>query len=331
MSKLDDSLFSVETPENVAFGYEVAGIGSRFLAALIDTIFIAILQIITNFVIFFIIRNFLLQLENEQLAAWGVAIFGLISFGLLWGYYTFFEILWHGQSPGKRLIHLRVLQSDGSPVTLTESLIRNLVRLVDFLPLYYGIGVFTMFFSKQARRLGDLAAGTLVVYSQNSISLDSLRSPISNFPVKVELAEQVSQLPVERLGNEELQLGESFLGRRPKLENGNALSKKILESLFIKMEVPLETYHRQNAAELIKAIILHSQTDGESTNKRISEWANKRIDERVNEHNDGLAKKKIDEPEKKQIDKSTNEQIDKPENKKTNEAENPNNPFAGLF
>ncbi|MEK7327557.1 MAG: RDD family protein, partial [Chloroflexota bacterium] len=103
---------------------------------------------------------------ESPVIAWLVAIFGLISFAFFWGYYILFEMLWNGQSPGKRWVGLRVIRTDGTPITLTESIIRNLVRLVDFLPAYYGVGVVTMFINEQSRRLGDLAAGTLVVHDR---------------------------------------------------------------------------------------------------------------------------------------------------------------------
>src|SRR5215510_11634669 len=98
----------------------------------------------------------------------------LASFVLFWGYYIFFEMLWNGQTPGKRWVGLRVIRTDGTPITLSESFIRNLTRLVDFLPAAYGIGIISMFLDKQSRRLGDLAAGTLVVHDRAPISIQSL-------------------------------------------------------------------------------------------------------------------------------------------------------------
>src|SRR5262249_1027168 len=153
---LPDELLSIDTPENVAFGYTVAGIGSRFLAALVDTIIIVTLQIIVLLVSGFALNRLDLI---DALGAWLAAIFGLIAFLMFWGYYIFFEMLWNGQSPGKRWAGLRVIRVDGTPVTLAESIIRNLVRIIDFLPIGYGLGIVTMFVNDQARRLGDMAAG----------------------------------------------------------------------------------------------------------------------------------------------------------------------------
>ena len=186
MPALDDYLH-IDTPENVAFGYEVAGIGSRFLAALVDTLLIVILQVIVNVTLLLLVAAFLdFRLDDLNGLpsgwAWVAAAFGLVAFAFLWGYYIFFELLWNGQSPGKRMVGLRVLRANGAPITLAESLIRNLVRLIDFLPMYYGVGVVTMFIDSKSRRLGDLAAGTLVVRERARITLESLASPLPTPP-----------------------------------------------------------------------------------------------------------------------------------------------------
>src|SRR5262249_33255826 len=128
--------------------------------------------------------------------AWLLAVFGLVAFAFLWGYYIFFEMAWNGQSPGKRWVGLRVMRLDGTPLTLSESIIRNLVRLVDFLPAYYGVGVVAMFISSQSRRLGDLAAGTVVVHDRAAVTLASLAASAQVTPAAGPV---VASLPVERL------------------------------------------------------------------------------------------------------------------------------------
>ena len=176
MNTPDDTL-RIDTPENVIFGYRVAGIGSRFLAAIIDSLLIVVLEVVVNAAVLLLAR-FIFRVSfagnDDAGLAWLLGIFGLIAFAFLWGYYIFFEMLWNGQSPGKRRMGLRVLRLDGTPITLSESIIRNLVRLVDFLPAYYGVGVVVMFINSQARRLGDLAAGTVVVHDRAAVTLESL-------------------------------------------------------------------------------------------------------------------------------------------------------------
>lgn len=163
-----DSRYTIDTPENIEFGYDIAGIGSRFLAAIIDTFFIGVAEVIVLLVVGLAVQS--LSLGESILTAAGA----LLGFIILWGYYVAFELAWNGQSPGKRMLGLRVVREGGRPITVIASIIRNLIRIVDFLPLLYGIGVVAMFVDRRARRLGDLAAGVLVVRERAEVTLESL-------------------------------------------------------------------------------------------------------------------------------------------------------------
>lgn len=251
---LPDEMLSIETPENVAFGYNVAGIGSRFLAALIDTAVIVMLELTVFFVSSLAMS---VSAIADTLGVWAAAILGLLSFAIFWGYYIFFEMLWNGQSLGKRLVGLRVIRLDGTPVTLAESVIRNLVRLIDFLPFGYGIGVVTMFINSQARRLGDLAAGSLVVHDGGEISVQSIAAR-QTIPLLNSLADQVvldPSLPLERIEQQDVQILEDFLSRRHQLANAQPLAAQILKRLYTKMgaDVPQNSAapDRQLAALLV--------------------------------------------------------------------------------
>lgn len=167
-----DEFLNIDTPENVVFGYEVVGIGSRFLAALIDTTIIGLLLLATNAILILVFVGGFNDLSSAS--SFVLAVLSLLSFAFFWGYYIFFEMTWNGSLPGKRQVGIRVIRADGTPITLAESVIRNLVRLVDFLPGAYGLGLVTMFIDSKARRLGDLAANTLVVRVQTAVSLESL-------------------------------------------------------------------------------------------------------------------------------------------------------------
>ncbi|MCB9136204.1 MAG: RDD family protein [Anaerolineales bacterium] len=263
---LPSDTLNIETPENVAFGYTIAGIGSRFLAALVDTILIGLLQVIV-FVVTFTLAKILLPtnvltLEGDNpYLAWIIGISGLISFAFLWGYYIFFEMLWNGQSPGKRRAKLRVIRVDGTPITLTESIIRNLVRLIDFLPAYYGIGVVTMFVNEQSRRLGDLAAGTLVVReSGEPVTLESLAARATEpQPVYRPIAPDLGPLPVEMLTPQDIQLLEDFHARRNHLANHDVLGRRILQKLLERMNLPPKEYDRWETDRLLTTILRASK------------------------------------------------------------------------
>jgi hypothetical protein len=84
-------------------------------------------------------------------------------FLLNWGYFTLFEALWHGRTPGKRVARIRVIQRSGRAIGIFESMARNFIRYVDQIPFFYAVGVIAVFATRQHQRLGDLAAGTLVV------------------------------------------------------------------------------------------------------------------------------------------------------------------------
>ena len=254
---LPEDYLSIDTPENVAFGYTVAGIGSRFLAALVDTCLIIILQGIVNFTLLLLAPNLLgdeLNGEGNALL-WLGALFGLIAFAFLWGYYIFFEMLWNGQSPGKRWAGLRVIRANGTPITLTESIIRNLVRLVDFLPAYYGVGVVTMFIDSQSRRLGDLAAGTLVVRDRAPVTLESLAAqPVAPPPGQPAPA-TYTDWPVERLAASTIEMAEDFLRRREQLTNREALARTIVQALLSQMSFTSPLALEGQAEKIIAQIV----------------------------------------------------------------------------
>lgn len=253
-----DEFLNIDTPENVVFGYEVVGIGSRFLAALIDTTIIALLLLTANVILVYVLLGGLNNLSMGN--SFIVALLSLISFAFFWGYYIFFEMRWNGSSPGKRQVGIRVIRADGTPITLAESVIRNLVRLVDFLPGAYGLGLVTMFIDGKARRLGDLAANTLVVREQTAVSLESLGKAatsadpvISRAPGSAE--REAAKWPVDKLTEADIQLAESLLQRYNDLPNGFTLANQILNRLVERMELPSNPVRPSEAIYAIKRIV----------------------------------------------------------------------------
>jgi uncharacterized RDD family membrane protein YckC len=150
-------LHQVITTEKVPFSYRVAGLGSRFLAWLVDAGFIAILGTAG------LCAGVVLETAREGV---GIAVMLLWVFALSWGYFLLFEWLWHGQTPGKRLMGIRVIQWQGTSVSFYQSAVRNILRVVDSLPLFYGLGFVVAACNRESRRLGDLAADTLVVHTE---------------------------------------------------------------------------------------------------------------------------------------------------------------------
>ena len=173
--------YTIDTPENVTFGYQVAHIGSRFVGALIDTALIVVLLVSLNALLIWVLASMgdtpgLLRDAGSEnwVAGLVLAVYLLLNFAIVWGYYFLFELRWDGRTPGKRVAGTQVLRANGGPAGFSEVAIRNLVRIVDFLPIAYAVGVITMFLNAKARRLGDFAAGTVVVRMHTEVGLEQL-------------------------------------------------------------------------------------------------------------------------------------------------------------
>jgi uncharacterized RDD family membrane protein YckC len=145
-----DALALAETPEGIALVLRPAGMVARSYAYSID----------------FLIRMAVILAATTVLGAmsrFGTGVFLLLLFGLEWGYPVAFELMPGAATPGKRALGLRVVMSSGLPVTPAAAMIRNLLRTADFLPFGYAIGLVLMLLRPDFKRLGDLAAGTLVI------------------------------------------------------------------------------------------------------------------------------------------------------------------------
>ncbi len=166
-----ESRYRLETPENIELDYEVAGVGSRFCALAVDGLIQTFVLLAIIFVLALLNVNILPvdadidpAARNFGLETWAQAVILVIALVIFFGGYPmFFELLMRGQTPGKRILKIRAIAENGTPMTASQTLTRNLVRLVDMLPGFYFVGGMVMFFHPLHRRLGDLASGTLVV------------------------------------------------------------------------------------------------------------------------------------------------------------------------
>jgi uncharacterized RDD family membrane protein YckC len=146
-----DTIREVSTPELIELRLHCAGPVPRALAWVVDQL----------------LRFAIMAVVGIVVAFWGragMAAYLIIFFVIEWFYPVLFEVFGHGATPGKRSLGLQVLHEDGTPIAWRASLIRNLLRAADFLPFLYGIGLISMLLSRDSRRLGDIVAGTLVVY-----------------------------------------------------------------------------------------------------------------------------------------------------------------------
>jgi uncharacterized RDD family membrane protein YckC len=148
------------TPEHVLIHLPPAGAGSRFLALIVDA---ALVFGAAGFA-----AKLLLPLSPEGV---GYALFATLNFVLTWGYHVYFETRHGGRSPGKMLVGLRVVDGRGLPLELEQSFVRNVMRVLDFAPAFYGLGACAIQLDAWRRRLGDIVADTLVVREARSFSL----------------------------------------------------------------------------------------------------------------------------------------------------------------
>ncbi len=139
----------------------LAGIGSRFIAILLDTLILVAGSFFLLAIAAFVLPA--LGAYGRKAMSWGIGIFTLIAFLVLWGYFTLFEAFNNGRTLGKLAAKIRVIHQSGRGMNFVESLSRNLVRYIDFMPFFYGVGIVTLFLSRRHQRLGDMVAGTLVV------------------------------------------------------------------------------------------------------------------------------------------------------------------------
>ncbi len=228
---MDDSL-RLETPEQIEINYDIARLGSRFIAALWDTLALVALQIMLFLAGLLVVR--LLDAGGAFVGEAWIAVLILLSFILFWGYYVLFEVIWSGQTPGKRLAGIRTVRANGYPIGFVESAIRNVVRIIDFLPGNYGIGTVVMFVDRRSRRLGDFAAGTIVVHDRAALSLQKLRTPVA-----VDSRFLEPPLPnLHRLSLEEVEAARTFLQRRGALINADALAAQLAGRFRQQLELP---------------------------------------------------------------------------------------------
>jgi uncharacterized RDD family membrane protein YckC len=162
---------TVVTPEQVQLQFQTAGIGSRVMAQLFDTLMLLVL----NTGIFFALYGLASLSDGEVQSSTGsdyaVAVFIIFWVLVNVGYFICTEYYMGGQTPGKRIFGLRVIQDNGQSATFLAVIIRNFFRIIDLLPTFYFLGMVVMIFSKKDKRIGDIVAGTIVVVEQHRAQL----------------------------------------------------------------------------------------------------------------------------------------------------------------
>ncbi len=214
---------TLETPERAVLSLEVAGLGPRAFAYLVDLLLVFLFWV-TALLAYSVVGDLVRRVQQLSAAAQIAAVVGFFALG--WCYDIAWETLWRGQTPGKRLLGLRVARADGSPVGFVESLVRNVLRAVE-IPFLYAPGVLAIALTPCHQRLGDLVAGTLVLRDRAyDLSRYAVPAPDPRYaPLRRRAAAALSHADYERLSE--------FLQRRQALldEARERIGKKIAAGL----------------------------------------------------------------------------------------------------
>ncbi len=216
----------IETPERVPLAFALASIGNRFLAVAVDH-FIQFLALFLTGWLFIWLAGIgsetisIDQVTSGELSKWTIALLFIAASLIFSGYFVFFEWMFNGQTPGKRLFKLRVIREDGRPITLWEAIARNILRIVDAFPGFvvpiYSIGLIIIFLNSRDQRVGDLFAGTVVVRerSDDAPTFDETFSEeIGDSALKRVQPRAVFDADIGSLTDEEMDVVAAFLRRR---------------------------------------------------------------------------------------------------------------------
>jgi uncharacterized RDD family membrane protein YckC len=243
---------TIDTPEQTALDFPLAGIGSRFLGMVADTA----IQVVAGLVL--VIGGTLLipsfHFLNRASPQWIVAIVVFGIFLLNSAYYAFFESIWNGQTPGKRYAQLRVMKDDGRPISPYDAILRNLMRIVDQLPAFYGVGVICMLVSNESKRLGDYVAGTVVVHEK---TLEGVR-PIGNAQVDA----TIPPFDASSLTLDELRLIETFIHRRDSWDPRVRTSMAMQISTRIGDKLGVKVYGWPRTENFLEAVLQQCRNSG---------------------------------------------------------------------
>ena len=220
------NIYTITTPENIKLEYELAGVGSRMLAVALDTLIqwtfmvvVYLVMLLFGFGDDFFTDN--LGKSNSIVIAFSFIVLFFIFFYFCIIFYIFFN----GQTPGKRVVGLQVINSNGEPINFFASVVRNIVRIVDMIPFGYLVGGILVVFSKNYKRIGDMAANTIVV-----------KNKPHEIPLSIDLLEHENKNELYRISEKEKRVLKSFLERakQDKLGDRKVVFEYHLNTYFMK-------------------------------------------------------------------------------------------------
>lgn len=246
----------IKTPEFVSLQFQLAGLGSRTAAFIIDQLILMIVNILIV-IAFFLFMNGSPDFMLMEINSLPLAITIILIFLINWGYFFAFEFFSGGRTIGKKIIGIRVIQENGHSLTLLSSFIRNLLRIIDSLPANYFLGLLMIFFHSKHKRIGDLVAGTIVVHERKAKRKKKL-SAIEKEIEKRGLTKDdliIEEWAKKSLGSKEWDIIRAYCNRflQLPLEERSQLTVQLADILFLKLGIAVEG---KNERELEDSILI---------------------------------------------------------------------------
>lgn len=259
---MNDERVDIKTPEFVSIQFQIAGLGSRSAAFIIDQLLLMVVNILSIIILLFVMDGMssfsFFMMENTL----PIAITVIVLFIVNWGYFFAFEFFSGGRTLGKKLVGIRVIQENGHSITLLSSFIRNFIRMIDSLPTAYFLGIIMIFFHSKHKRLGDIVAGTIVVHERKP-KRNKKQTPLEEEIYNRGLSTDdltIDEWTLKSLGIKEWKLVSTYANRfqHIQLVERNQLTEQIAEVLLPKIGLETagkKTYYLENTLLVLYLIL----------------------------------------------------------------------------
>jgi uncharacterized RDD family membrane protein YckC len=218
--------YKVVTPDNIEVEYMLANLGSRAAATVLDMLIQALVKAVIIFSALYYLYKMAsgdLNVMMEESIGWIIGIVILVNFVIAYGYFILFEMRMNGATPGKKVLKLRTIRKNGQPITLKHSIIRNVFRVfIDDV----GPGVFTILFTKNHQRIGDMLASTIVVL-EGETHIDEILS----------FEENAFKTYKYTISQNEYDMTKEFFSKSLSDENREKIQNKIVKYFLEKFEI----------------------------------------------------------------------------------------------
>ncbi|HET7658327.1 MAG TPA: RDD family protein [Bacillales bacterium] len=257
--KLND--IDIRTPEQISLKFQLAGLGSRSAAFMIDVWILIFIESALGLAMYYFKDWFWLT------SSYLIAFLIFIAFMLWWLYFAFFEFFASGKTPGKRLLGIRVIQENGQNVTLLSAFIRNLLRMIDFLPALFFVGILMIFFHPSHKRVGDLASGTMVIHERKRRKKRKQRSVDKVLAKKGIPLDHIAldDWSKKKITSKEWELLNTYVNRSKSLSSSerNEMTTEVAKILFPILNLSLENQSPEQLENDLLAVYIQLRDDWE--------------------------------------------------------------------